>query len=108
MRAILAVSAHERQGVMDPEIEAMASVSSALGGLEPDAQARVLRWAGERYGVAIRPGKAADRNGASEGAGERDETSDLTDDEIAAEAPDFGHFAELFAAAQPKTNEDKA
>jgi hypothetical protein len=33
---------------------------------------------------------------------------DVTEDEIAAEAPVFEHFAELFAAAQPKSNEDKA
>ena len=95
---------------MDPEIEAMASMSTALEGLEDDARARVLRWAGERYGVnvvlSVTP--AARSEGAEDTTGDDGVADPVTDDEIAAEAPGFEHFAELFAAAQPKTNEDKA
>jgi hypothetical protein len=95
---------------MDPEIEAIASMSAALEGLEPDARARVLRWAGERYGVKITLSVAPPTHG---GGGDDAIADDptigaITDEEIVAEAPAFDHFAELFAAAQPKTNEDKA
>ena len=83
----------------------MSAVSDALAALEDDQRDRVLRWAAERYGVALAsrgsPPGPARRNGP--GAADT-----VTEDEIAAEAPVFEHFAELFAAAQPKTNEDKA
>ncbi len=94
----------------DPEIEAMSSVASALSSLDEDARRRVLRWAAERYGAA-----SAVPRPDSKTSGERAGTdeiladgSEVADEEIVAEAPEFEHFAELFAAAQPKTNEDKA
>ena len=37
-----------------PEIEAMATVEAALAPLEEDARTRVLRWASDRFGFAIR------------------------------------------------------
>lgn len=91
----------------DPEIEAMSAVTTALAGLEADQQDRVLRWAAERYGVTL--AKGAGRRGSS-GGGQAVVGDDdaVTDDEIKDEAPVYEHFAELFAAAQPKTNEDKA
>lgn len=87
--------------MIDPEIDAMSSVATALSELDDDARGRVLRWAAERYGVTIRISSMV--SGKVEADGD-----DVTDDEIAAEAPGFEHFAELFAAAQPTTNEDKA
>lgn len=92
----------------DPEIEAMSAVSNALADLEDDQRDRVVRWAAERYGVTLSGGGSP--RGAADRAGARGNgvVNDLTEDEIAAEAPAFEHFAELFAAAQPKTNEDKA
>ena len=94
---------------MDPEIEAMGSISAALESLEHDARARVLRWAGERYGVNAVPSAAPVTRGAdANGAADDVNANPVTDDEIAAEAPVFEHFAELFAAAQPKTDADKA
>ncbi len=92
----------------DPEIEAMSAVATAVAALQEDERDRVLRWAAERYGVTL--GRSCGRRGAAGGGGAADDTArgDVTEDEIAAEAPEFEHFAELFAAAQPKTNEDKA
>ena len=91
--------------MMDPEIEAMASMAAALEDLEGGARSRVLRWAGERYGMTIgAPTKAHTHEATIDGSAE----ARVTENEIVAEAPVFEHFAELFAATQPKTNEDKA
>jgi hypothetical protein len=70
----------------------------------------VLRWAGERYGVNIPLSGAPPTRGSGDGDPTTDgrAVGEVTDDEIAGEAPTFEHFAELFATAQPKTNEDKA
>jgi hypothetical protein len=95
----------------DPEIEAMSAVATALADLEEDPRHRVLRWAAERYGVTL---SAANGRRPSKGLtgvlgdGDGVSSDDVTEDEIAAEAPVFEHFAELFATAQPKSNEDKA
>lgn len=92
----------------DREIDAMSSVASALGDLDEDQQGRVLRWAAERYGVTI--GERSTPAGAGHGGagGDFDGDEDVTDEEIKDEAPVYEHFAELFAAAQPTKNEDKA
>lgn len=86
----------------DSEIEAMTAVATALENLDDSERSRVLRWAADRFGVTLTGSRShrVDRAGAG--------ASDLSDDDITAEAPDFEHFAELFAAAMPKTNEDKA
>lgn len=86
----------------DSEIKAMTAVATALDGLDDSERSRVLRWAADRFGVALTGSRrqSVDRIDTGE--------SNLSDDDIAAEAPVFEHFAELFAAALPKTNEDKA
>lgn len=91
----------------DPEIDAMSAVATALSGLEEEAQGRVLRWASERYGVTM-PSGGRPPTGGARGAVDVDDTDDVTDEEIAEEAPVYEHFAELFAKAQPKTEPDKA
>ncbi|HYI58974.1 MAG TPA: hypothetical protein VEX66_12455, partial [Microlunatus sp.] len=40
----------------DPEINAMSAVATALADLEEDQRGRVLRWAAERYSVALPDG----------------------------------------------------
>jgi hypothetical protein len=93
----------------DPEIEAMSAVATALADLEEDAQGRVLRWAAERYGVTMPTGGR--RGGAVGGEADSNDyegAGEVTEEEIAHEAPTYEHFAELFTAASPKTNEDKA
>jgi hypothetical protein len=92
----------------DPEIDAMSAVATALAGIDEDARGRVLRWAAERYGVSVNlsagrrhGGGSVDDDGAAAG-------EEVTDEEIAEEAPVYEHFAELFAKAQPKTDPDRA
>lgn len=92
----------------DPEIEAMSSVANALVNLDEGAQGRVLRWAAERFDVTLsehdgHSGRAGGRRAAGD---ESDE--DATQEDAAAGAPTFEHFAELFAEAQPKSDADKA
>src|SRR6266540_134695 len=104
------LDAHCRIGgsMGDPEIDAMAAVATALGGLEEDQQDRVLRWAAERYGVTL--AVSGSRRGVAGGGGavsDDIDDDDVTQDEITAEDPDFKDFGDLFAAADPKSNEDK-
>ncbi|MCV7224457.1 hypothetical protein [Mycolicibacterium komossense] len=91
----------------DPEIEAMSALATALADLEDDARGRVLRWAAERYGVSLNVSSGSRHGGgAANGIGGGGE--EVTDEEIAEEAPVYEHFADLFDKAQPKTNPDKA
>lgn len=95
------------EDMADPEIEAMSAVATALADLDEDQRGRVLRWAAERYGVALPTGGARQGRGAPDPEGEGDPDA-VTQDEITAEDPEFADFGDLFAAADPKTNEDKA
>jgi hypothetical protein len=70
---------------MDPEIKAMADISEALTGLEPDVVRRVLKWANEKHQVKLPAGGQA---GAGAGPG-----TDRT----------FSEFSDLFDAASPST-----
>lgn len=66
-----------------------------------------MRWAAERYGARVNM-SAGGRQG-SRAAGDDGGTGDeVTDEEIAEEAPAYEHFAEFFAKAQPKAEPDKA
>lgn len=87
----------------DPEIAAMGTVAGALTVLDEDAQGRVLRWAAERFGVALAP----TRRGKSTEAEDFEEDNEPTEEEISAEAPVYEHFAELHDAASPKTDVDR-
>ncbi|NEY34697.1 hypothetical protein GTU99_21260 [Streptomyces sp. PRKS01-65] len=90
----------------DPEIGAMSAIAGALHDLEEGAQGRVLRWAAERYGVTL--SSPATRNGLKGASEPEEEVDRASDEETTAEAPKFEHFAELFHAAAPKTDVDRA
>ncbi|MFI9104305.1 hypothetical protein ACIGXA_27695 [Streptomyces fildesensis] len=90
----------------DPEIQAMASVADALGELEEDAQGRVVRWAAERFGVTLGAALRKTSPGGSSESVAMD--TQVSEEEISAEAPTFEHFAELYNAANPKTDVDRA
>lgn len=92
----------------DPEIDAMSAVATALADLEEDTQGRVLRWAAERYGVCVNMSTGGHRGGRAVGDQYSGMGEEVTDEQIAEEAPAYEHFAELFAKAQPKTDPDKA
>lgn len=92
--------------MVDPEIEAMSAVATALADLDEDVQGRVLRWAAERFDVSFPPGGR--REGADDGRAASGYDGNVTEEEIVEQAPVYEHFAELFAKAQPKTESDKA
>jgi hypothetical protein len=77
------------------EIEAMAKVADAIGRLDSEAAGRVLRWAVERYAVAV---SRVQRPAAA--------TAPRT--EVHGEPADFGDLAALYAAAAPESDADKA
>lgn len=76
---------------MDSEIKAMSEIMAALEGLDPDAVARVLRWAAEKYEVV--PGKSTQGEPFGEGPDKKIEFNDLH---------------EVFDAANPTSGPDKA
>lgn len=82
----------------------MAAVAGVLGSLEDEARSRVIRWAAERYGVSL--GGAARPNVKRRTNEDADEAT--SGEEVASEAPQFEHFAELYNVARPKTEADKA
>lgn len=94
----------------DPEIDAMSAVATALADLEEDAQGRVLRWAAERYGVIMPTGGRQRSTGSDAGVedGGYEGSEDVTQQEMTEDDPEFKDFADLFAAADPKSTEDKA
>jgi hypothetical protein len=85
---------------MDPEIDAMSKVAEALGQLDDAAQTRVLKWAADRFNVAIGHKKAANTNDEDNIDTEDDETDESSDQE-------YETFAELFADAAPSTHAEK-
>lgn len=101
-----------------PEIEAMSVIETALDGLDDDARARVLNWAGDRYGVtpAPKPSREAVRSTRSfdteveEVYSEEDEDlEDVVKEDGGRGAPavttlGFAHFAELFDHCSPDTD----
>jgi len=76
----------------DLEIEAMGSLSRALTTLDPDARARVLRWASERYGIGLPPGTPG---------------VPAQHDAVAPAPAQAGDLADLFDAANPTTQGEK-
>lgn len=82
----------------DPEVESMGIVAGALDGLEAEVQARVLRWAGDRYGVTI----GGKRQNGGRGGGREDDLG-------GGGAPgEYEELSDLFSAAAPTTDEDRA
>jgi hypothetical protein len=83
----------------DPEVEAMGKLAEALDGLEPEQHARVLRWAADRYSVALNLNSRQQSGGTllgnSGGGG-------------GALPSEFDEVGDLVAAAEPSTDEDRA
>lgn len=98
----------------DAEIEAMGKVADALGDLEEEARARVLRWAGERYGVEVAPtrrrgGKVDDFN--EDDFDDEDDENGGDDDNGSTGGSgtqqQFEHFAELYDAVDPSNDQER-
>lgn len=78
----------------DLEIQAMSAVAAALGPLEPDARGRIINWAAQRFG-ALPTVLGTNTSRATPAQA------------VATESTAFEGFAELFAAAEPKTDKEK-
>jgi hypothetical protein len=91
----------------DPEIEAMGQVAAAIDNLADDARARVLRWAADRYGAQIAMATPV-RTSVGALGGVSDDKSPRAAEVRDAPEQSFEHFVDLFDAADPKTDVDKA
>jgi hypothetical protein len=88
----------------DPEIQAMMTVSSALGSLADEAaRGRVLRWAAERFDIAIGATKKRRDSGGSDGDGARVDEDDSDPDK-----PTLEHFVDLLGLVDAKTDVERA
>jgi hypothetical protein len=90
----------------DEELAAMTEVARVLAKLDPNAQGRVLDWISSRLAVTVRPHRSSERAVAqSDEAG----TSGEREVSVPRSGPsDFQYPAELFDAARPKTDTEKA
>jgi hypothetical protein len=88
-----------RKGNPLAEVEALQKVAAALGDLEPDEAGRVIRWASERFG-----GGAVEPSNRSRGSAAREEK----DREGVARGLQFDDVADLYAAASPESESDRA
>ena len=85
------------------EVKAMQKLAEAVSSLDAEATARVLRWAVDRYGVAGAAGLGAKgRTGGSTGLVVENSAGNGTTQ------PPFRDLAELYAAASPENDSDKA
>jgi hypothetical protein len=82
------------------ELHAMTAVAEALERLDAEATARVIRWAAERFGKA---------SGARAGGVHEKPANPLLDakDETHG-ASEYEHLADLYGAASPETDSDRA
>lgn len=83
----------------DLEIKSMSQMSEALAQLDDDARARVLDWAAKRFGVPLSRsprGSDTERDDLTGGLGERSQEGE------------FKVFADLYDAANPKQDTDRA
>lgn len=93
----------------DAEIEAMAKVADALGSLEEAERGRVLRWAAERYCVAL-PRMRGGRVDVDEDDDDDDLDESHQDDKGHRNGQNvkYEHFAEFYDAVGPKTDTERA
>jgi hypothetical protein len=86
----------------DKEIDAMGSIAAALEGLDDDATTRVLRWAAQRF--AGEKGEELLSETTAGGGRTDGHKSRVVNHEPAA----FDAFVDLFDAANPKTETERA
>lgn len=94
---------------VDPEIAAMSAVSTALAQLDDDQRDRVVRWAAERFAIGL-PARGAGAPPGGRGIGGTGHAvlRQPADEQKDGAPPVYEHFAELFGAASPTSDADKA
>lgn len=91
------------------EFSAIKSVHDALKPLDGGARARVLTYITSLLGIDVRAaGGRGAISGGNSGTADADEAADRTGGEASKRAQAFSAFAELYAAAGPKSNGEKA
>lgn len=91
------------------EFNAIKAVHDALEPLEEEARARVLTYITSLLGIDVKGAGSRGAAAAADGADVDDETEEAAAaDEAAKAAPTYSTFAELYAAASPKSNGEKA
>lgn len=78
------------------ELDAMRAVATALTELDADSVVRVLRWAAEAFGAKSQPASAIEQPAVREEYRQIDGPGS------------FANIADLYAAAQPRNDSDKA
>jgi hypothetical protein len=87
----------------DAEVTAIANVNTALVGLDPAVQHRVLRWANDRFGLPVQQTQQRKQGIPTASAGGEEEENGG-----AAAERTFADFASLYNEANPDTEADKA
>lgn len=93
----------------DAEFAAMQGVYTTLASLEAAAQQRVLDYVINRLGLAAPSRPSARAEVRTDNAAEAESRDDVSDNAPGtAGSSDYGSLAELYDAAQPKSQSDKA
>jgi hypothetical protein len=88
----------------DLEIEAMGTVSKALGGLGQDARGRVIRWAAERYDISLGSTPTKTRSIPASSQGNEESDDDEIEEGTEKKAGSWEHFADLYHASGASTH----
>ena len=86
----------------------MGAVSEALDVLTEDERGRVLRWAGEEFGVSVTPAGPAKTSKVKPDVDDEDLEPDHDEDPDLNDKKTFGHFAELYDAYSPQNDAERA
>lgn len=93
----------------DAEFAAMQSVYTTLASLEAAAQQRVLDYVTNRLGLTAQSRPSARAEARAENAADPDAGDDVSNSTAGVTGTsDYGSLAELYDAAQPKSQSDKA
>lgn len=90
------------------EFSAIKVVHDALEPLDEEARARVMTYIASLLRVGIKVAGSRIATGAADGSNVDDAAVEAAADEAAKGASGFSTFAELYAAASPKSNGEKA
>lgn len=96
---------------VDAEFNAMQTVFTALNALEEEAQQRVLDYVSNRLGFAQqhpRPAPSAKSSGVNEDIEDEEVDEEVASTTAAGSTGTYSTFAELYDAARPKSQSDKA
>jgi hypothetical protein len=88
------------------EFEAIKTVHDALAPLEAAARTRVLTYITSLLSIDVRSTNSKPAESADDGEVETEE--DTVEEQATKGSPKFSSFAELYDAASPKTNSEKA